>query len=790
MNTVEKITHVSNLLSKRLNNEIKLVEVSEELMRKKGGCFIYYCNKSGEVIGLSFIHGKIKNIDFLEYFPYLEYLDLADCEIGELPLIFFNLKKLKYLCLNANPILNFPIQFKNFEELEVLDLSFVYNNLEEAIYLGFLRKLKALYIHFNDLTRIPNWVYELRNLEYLNIRCNEIKEIDGRILELKKLKELVADGNETITPPTIIVHSGIDSIRKYFSGIENGYFEDKYIKVILVGNPNSGKTTIFNQLTGTFSPSEFSGSTHGVQVGSFKHDDLIVYLWDFGGQDYYHGTHELFFTEKAIYLIVWEKKTDCHGEFSFIDRQMYNISETGTLQVFNPPIEKEIHAVSFPISHWYQSIKNFTENSPIVLVQNKIDMDSPKTNFPEISDESIMNLAISCRDNNFLNEIKSKILGIAKRFNTSKIPVSWQKLAEQINIESKTKKAIKFTFVKELYNKIELHNMCDLEEALDYLHTKGIIIWYKNNDILKEYVFLRPAEVCYDIYQIFLSKNVLVKEGEIILSLEEEKNLAPLIEVMKEFKIIFKKKAHTYIVPQYLPEKLSEDAAKLLKMQLKNSELVLLVKYEKFIPSNVLINFISSYGKFSDDIIWRNGICFAKEGFPSCIVQQINNATLEIWVSKEIDTSSLLKELVNTFSNLAKNAQMNISKDRVNFVDLKELQVKYHKGFREIESLQGNRLDIQDFSFLFGKKSKPKEIMHPKIKEAVDNLHIECLPKYFEYMLQVRMPLELKGELSKLRERYYNDSKYDCKFVLELEEFAKKVNEIMLPNNLANPENN
>jgi internalin A len=49
---------------------------------------------------------------------------------------------------------------------------------------------------------------------------------------------------------------------------------------------------------------------------------VTLKIWDFGGQDIYHGTHALFLKSRALFPIVWTphseaEKVHAHGGFTF-----------------------------------------------------------------------------------------------------------------------------------------------------------------------------------------------------------------------------------------------------------------------------------------------------------------------------------------------------------------------------------------------------------------------------------------------------------------------------------------
>jgi internalin A len=75
-------------------------------------------------------------------------------------------------------------------------------------------------------------------------------------------------------------------------------------------------------------------------------------LWDFGGQDIYHGSHALFLQGQAIFLILWtpelEHQTTYHeGELSFRHR---------------------------PLSYWLDYVRAFAgTDASVLIVQSQCD---------------------------------------------------------------------------------------------------------------------------------------------------------------------------------------------------------------------------------------------------------------------------------------------------------------------------------------------------------------------------------------------------------------------------------
>jgi internalin A len=79
-------------------------------------------------------------------------------------------------------------------------------------------------------------------------------------------------------------------------------------KMVLVGFGAVGKTSLVNRLIyQVFEPN--SKKTKGVQITQWPlrlndSEDIKLHVWDFGGQEIMHSTHQFFLTERSLYLLV------------------------------------------------------------------------------------------------------------------------------------------------------------------------------------------------------------------------------------------------------------------------------------------------------------------------------------------------------------------------------------------------------------------------------------------------------------------------------------------------------
>ena len=102
----------------------------------------------------------------------------------------------------------------------------------------------------------------------------------------------------------------LPGFRAYFQNSGPGDPRVEDVKLMVLGNGRVGKTQLCRNLKGEkFEPE--SQSTHGVTVETVElsrgkgKTAIPLHIWDFGGQDIYHGTHALFLRDHAIFALVW-----------------------------------------------------------------------------------------------------------------------------------------------------------------------------------------------------------------------------------------------------------------------------------------------------------------------------------------------------------------------------------------------------------------------------------------------------------------------------------------------------
>jgi len=144
---------------------------------------------------------------------------------------------------------------------------------------------------------------------------------------LPTLKELyLADCRLEDLPPEVCGEAYNENVlaevRAHYEDLKAGQRRDAEVKVLFLGNGGTGKTQLCRRLRGELFDASVP-TTHGIQL-SVKTMELENFpepmrlnLWDFGGQEVYHGSHALFLQGQAVFLILWtpklEQGSDCEG---------------------------------------------------------------------------------------------------------------------------------------------------------------------------------------------------------------------------------------------------------------------------------------------------------------------------------------------------------------------------------------------------------------------------------------------------------------------------------------------
>ncbi|MBK8081598.1 MAG: hypothetical protein IPK25_15790 [Saprospiraceae bacterium] len=255
----------------------------------------------------------------------ISYLNVYESnKISYIPIELSKIDKLNYFDVGGNYD-KLPIKslggLINHPSIQNLDLS--YCEFTSLLEFETLENLKFLNISNNLLTSIELNLSKLHNLISLNVESNNIQLFSNNNLLLKLLEQLdyINLKNNPINlewlNPAILEASGDKkeeligllslSIKGFLKGVST-----LPQKVILLGNSEVGKTELAKVLIKDKSQFPDKGTTHGLKIRKWelgkKFNNKSVFIYDFGGQDFYHSVYNMFFTYDTVYIIVWDDK--------------------------------------------------------------------------------------------------------------------------------------------------------------------------------------------------------------------------------------------------------------------------------------------------------------------------------------------------------------------------------------------------------------------------------------------------------------------------------------------------
>lgn len=181
-----------------------------------------------------------------------------------------------------------------------------------------------------------------------------------KVINLPSLEFLVLYNTEVPgLPPGVLsfnyYHNCLDSLRAHFADLATEAAEMPGVKLLLLGNGGAGKTKIAGWLSGKEFGSDDWDSTHGIEIGETDlpgEPPTRLQIWDFGGQDIYHGAHALFLRSPAVLAAVWATDTEANKTHTY-----------GGLEFRNQPL-----------AYWVEIARQQGHpGSPLLILQSKCD---------------------------------------------------------------------------------------------------------------------------------------------------------------------------------------------------------------------------------------------------------------------------------------------------------------------------------------------------------------------------------------------------------------------------------
>ncbi|MHC4112490.1 MAG: COR domain-containing protein [Planctomycetota bacterium] len=573
----------------------------------------------------------------------LQMLDLGYNKLVKLTGGIGRLMNLKQLNLAGNQLAELPGEIGRLTNLQEL-ISYRNQLVELPREIGRLTNLQELYLHENSLTSLPKEFSQLANLVALCLDKNQISDISV-LMKLKKLERLDLSANQISElpseivdlemeirweewetdkdgiflidnplerPPIEVVQCGRESIVNYFRQLEKAgkdyLFEGK---LLIVGEAGAGKTTLAKKIEDeNYELREDEESTLGIDViewhfGMEGGQDFRVNMWDFGGQEIYHATHQFFLTKRSLYALVADTRKE--------DTDFY---------------------------YWLNVVELLSDNSPVLIVKNEkqdrhreINESALRGQFSNIKEILATNLAT----NRGLDQIKREIKHQISRLPHvgAELPKTWVKVREALEKDKRN-----YIDVGEYFDICEQNGFTEEKDKLQlsgYLHDLGVCLHFQDDTLLKRTVILKPDWGTNAVYKVLDDEGVIKNKGRFrhadIEKIWAERRFAgmhaELLRLMINFKLCYEiTGAGEYIAPQLLT-----------KNQPRydwDEEDNLIVRYTyEFMPKGIVTQFIVGMHPFivDQDWVWREGIILEKDETRAEVIENYGKREIRIRVA-------------------------------------------------------------------------------------------------------------------------------------------------------------
>lgn len=558
----------------------------------------------------------------------LTSLDLWNNQLKILPESIGKLMNLTFLDLSTNQLNTLPDSISQLINLISLNLwRNQLNTLPESI--GRLGNLAYIKLGSNQISALPESIGELTNLTFLDISINQLNALPESIGKLTQLTCLDISCNSLTQIPLEIVDKGGISVRDYYrQRLEEETDYSYEAKLLIIGEGGAGKTSLANKLIDSRYQLKLEGSnnpeksTEGIDVlrYDFSHpsgNSFRINIWDFGGQEIYHATHQFFLTKRSLYLLVADTRQD-NTDFNY----------------------------------WLEIVGLLSEDSPTIIVKNEkqerpcqINENLLRGRFSNLEKILPTNLA----SNRGLLEILAAV-----EHHISQLPHIGQPLPKTWVRARAALEAKKYNYIPQS----EFLDLCatqgfkrreDKLQLSSYLHDLGVCLHFQDDPILKNWVILKPEWGTTAVYTALENPKVQQSLGyfthEDLANIWADEQYADmhdeLLQLMMRFKLCYEipYRPRTYIAPQLL----SPNQPKYIWNDTDN--LILRYHYD-FMPKGILTRFIVEMHKQIDsDLVWKEGVILKDSNARARVIENYPKNEINISISGTIKKS--LREAIH-----------------------------------------------------------------------------------------------------------------------------------------------
>ncbi|MEH2205316.1 MAG: COR domain-containing protein [Nostoc sp.] len=550
----------------------------------------------------------------------LQSLYLYNNQLSSLPEEFGQLTNLQTLDLYKNQLSSLPVEFFQLTNLQSLDLgSNQLSSLPREIMQ--LINLQTLYLSSNQLSSLPAEFVQLTNLQSLDLSSNQLSSLPREIMQLPNLKKLDLRRNPVPIPPEILGSKDltedpgdVNEILDFYFRVQDPTETEPFYeaKFLIVGEGGAGKTSLAKKIRDkTYELQPKEKSTEGIEVIQWHFTlpngkDFRVNIWDFGGQEIYHQTHQFFLSKRSLYALVADTRKENTGFY-----------------------------------WWLKVVELLSDKSPVLIIKNEkqdrqceVDGGQLRGEFDNLKEI----LATNLDTNRGLAEIKKAIQLYISNLDhvATPLPKLWVRVRNALENNYRN-----YISVEEYFTLCRVNNLTDKKDMLrlsSYLHDLGVCLHFQDDSTLKHYVILKPEWGTTAVYKVLDNQTVKDNLGcftkddlEDIWQDNEYADMRDeLLQLMMRFKLCYEipGRRDIYIAPQLLSIEKADYTWD------DRNNLILRYTYT-FMPKGIITRFIVETHPWIEQqkLVWKNGVVLNKDQTRAEVIENYHQRKIKIRVA-------------------------------------------------------------------------------------------------------------------------------------------------------------
>ena len=536
--------------------------------------------------------------------------------------------------------------------------------------------------------------------------------------------------NPLRNPPPEVLERGIEALRSWFGAQRRAADETRDVRLLVIGDGGAGKTSLVRRLVESgFDLHE--GQTEGIDISVWHLPEpgrpINVHVWDFGGQEIMHSTHQFFLSHRSLYIVVLDGRRNENAEY------------------------------------WLQHVKSFGGDSPVIVVMNKIDENpSFDVNRPFLQ-EKYPNIAgfqrISCQTQVGVAELGEAIKSAISSVDALSLPWPESWLAVRRALETESVNYMDQDTYTEICRSAGVSDAEEQEHLAELLHDLGLVVHFPDLNLSDLHV-LNPTWVTQGVYQVIHAPELAASGGLLELS-----SIPGLFST--DPAIVYNPRTSRYLVELMTKFELCytiNDGRRLLFPELLSLQQPPLADYAwddgahhiieyGFLPRSVFPRLmVRLHRDMVEGLVWRSGMVLRNERFASRALVRVDHEDrrLEIKVAGEHTREHLaviryvLAEIHDSFEELKVTelvpclCQECRKGRRVHYYSLESLLRRLEHGKKTVEcelSVEEVRLE----RLLWGLQSKSRRA------DDAWTVFISYSRKDFEIVQELALDLRQRG---------------------------------------------